>query len=283
MIFNDLLSNPDFGNPAFSARPYWNRLQQNPDNALASLDLGNALLNEYFHYRESISPEEENEYYDAAIAVYQHTLRITEAPSLKGDAHLGLGRVYTLKQQYREAMEHLQKTLEIAQNEILPGTNNALQMSTDAYVGIGVVLGQLCDNRASLDAFLKAVEANPEQPDIDLGNLESLLTDQNRLSDMIPIYQKVIEHQPNFFGNYANLARLLADQGNFAEAIANYRRSIELQPDSPYSYYHLGRILADQGNVGEAIANLRQAARFASGDPEIQAKIRDALQGLERP
>lgn len=132
IIFNDLLSNPDFGDPEFSARPYWDNLQRNPESAVASLFFGDAVLAEYLHRREFINPEEETQYYDTAIAAYRYTLRITEAPSTKGDANLGLGRVYALKRQYREAMAHFQKTLEIAQNEILPGATNGLEISANA-------------------------------------------------------------------------------------------------------------------------------------------------------
>lgn len=273
IIFNDLLENPEFGQIDFSSVPYQDAYQRNPRDPVVNLELGDAFLAEYLHYRDTINAELEARLYRAAAEAYQNTLNLAEDDILKASANLGLGRILTLEERYREAIEYYQAAIQVADNS---RENRAV--SADAYVGMGVALGGVCEHNEALDAYLEAVELNPDSPDIDFINLSELLKARNRLSDMVAIYQRAIQRNPNFFGTYSSLGNLLEELGNATEAISNYRRAIEIEPSNPYSYYRLGNALAKQGNLAEAITNLRRAAQLAPDDTDIQ----NALQEMER-
>ncbi|NJL56015.1 tetratricopeptide repeat protein [bacterium] len=181
----------------------------------------------------------------------------------------------TLEGRYREAIEYYQTALQITENVRPVSARDNREISSDAYVGLGVSWGGLCEHDDALEAYLRAVELNPDYPDIDFINLEELLRRRNRLNDMFAIYQGAIQRDPNFYGTYAGLGNLLEQQGNLTEAISNYRRAAQLDAGNPYSYYTLGRALANQGNLDEAIANLRQAAQLAPDNTEIQNALRE--------
>jgi tetratricopeptide (TPR) repeat protein len=278
IIFNDLLANPKFGRIDFSSVPYQAAYQRNPRDSVISLELGDAFLAEYLHYRDTINADLEARFYRDATEAYQNTLTLAENDILKASANLGLGRVLTLEERYGEAIEYYQTAIQIAENSRPLSAEENRAVSADAYVGMGVALGGICEHDKALDAYLEAVELNPDSPDIDFINLSELLKARNRLSDMVAIYQRAIQRNPNFFGTYASLGNLLEELGNVTEAISNYRRAIELEPSNPYSYYSLGNALAEQGNLAEAITNLRRAAQLAPDDAEIQ----NALQEMKR-
>ncbi|MEX0271221.1 tetratricopeptide repeat protein [Leptolyngbyaceae cyanobacterium UHCC 1019] len=278
IIFNKLLGNSGFGRIDFSSIPYQDAYQRNPRDPVINLELGDAFLAEYFHHRNKISADLEARFYRDATKAYQNTLNLAKDDILKAFANLGLGRVSTLQERYREAIEYYQAAIQIAENARPLSDRKNTAVSADAYVGMGVALGGLCKHNVALDAYLKAVEMNLGHPEIDFLNLSGVLKARNRLSDMVTIYQRAIQRNPKFFGNYASLGDLLAEQGNLTEAISNYRRAIQLNPNSPYSYYSLSNALVNQGNLDEAITNLRRAAQLAPDDAEIQ----NALKKMER-
>jgi|GEM_PF-4650980 len=56
----------------------------------------------------------------------------------------------------------------------------------------------------------------------------------------IAAYQKSIELQPQFFGNYYHLSVIYFKQERWKETIAYSQLAIELNPQFSWSYYHLG-------------------------------------------
>ncbi len=278
IISNGLLNNPEFREIGFSSTPYWEAYQHSPNDLEVSLKLGDAYLAEYIHSRGSIDADLETRFYRDAIAAYQNALALPGDSILKAFANLGLGRILTLGERYEEAIEYYQAALQIAEKAQPLSARENRAVSADAYVGMGVALGGVCKHDEALEAYLKAVELNPDHPDIDFINLSALLEERNRLGDMVAVYKRAIQRDPNFFGTYASLGSLLEELGNVTEAISNYRRAIALEPNSSYLYYDLGNALAGQGNLTEALTNLRRAAQLAPDDAEIQT----ALQAVER-
>ncbi len=275
IISNDL---PEFGEGGFSSTPYWEAYQRSPNDPEASLKLGDAYLAEYLRSRGSIDADLEMRSYRDAIAAYQNALALPGDSILRASANLGLGRILTLEERYAKAVEYYQAALQIAEKTQPLGAVENRAVSADAYVGMGVALGGICQHDEALEAYLNAVELNPDRPDIDFINLSAILEERNRLGDMVAVYERAIQRDPNFFGTYASLGNLLEELGNVTEAISNYRRAIELEPNSYYLYYDLGNALAAQGNLAEALTNLRQAAQLAPDNADIQT----ALQAVEQ-
>lgn len=67
-------------------------------------------------------------------------------------------------------------------------------------------------------------------------------------------YQRALELDPELPEIHMNLGRLLHERGDLAAAESSYRQAVELDPDEPVAWFDLGVALQDQERFAEAAA-----------------------------
>jgi predicted O-linked N-acetylglucosamine transferase (SPINDLY family) len=74
-----------------------------------------------------------------------------------------------------------------------------------------------------------------------------------------------------------NLGNALRSQGQLAEAIASYQRALQLRPNYPEGHNNLGLALAEQGQLAEAIASYQRALQHRPNFAEAHNNLGIAL------
>ncbi|MEL0108078.1 MAG: tetratricopeptide repeat protein [Rhodospirillaceae bacterium] len=161
---------------------------------------------------------------DKAEALYRKLLA-NEPKHAEGWYHLG-GIAYQ-KRQWADAIEYLQKAL-----NIVPDYAEALNILGVAYKN----LGQLDDAHQQLS---KAIALQPNFPDA-LCNLGNVLMTMGQLEDAKEHYQKAITLNPNFVLALSNLGAALLKLRRWDEAIEHLKKAISLSPHYAEAHNNLG-------------------------------------------
>jgi protein O-mannosyl-transferase len=93
-------------------------------------------------------------------------------------------------------------------------------------------------------------------------NLGHELYTQGRLDEVIALYQKVIQAEPENAEFHNNLANAFRQQGKLDEAVNEYAKAVSLNPLSAESQFNLGKGLVMQGNLDEAIPHFQKAVQL---------------------
>ena len=134
--------------------------------------------------------------------------------------------------------------------------------------------------------FRRALELNPEQPQV-LNYLGySLVEEQIKLDEALDMIERAVEAQPNSGYIVDSLGWVLYRLGRYDEAIVHMERAAELEPVDPVVNDHLGDVLWAVGRRTEARFQWKRALSFLESDaptPDIDpARIRRKLQvGLD--
>jgi Tfp pilus assembly protein PilF len=115
----------------------------------------------------------------------------------------------------------------------------------------------------AIGPLLKAIAANPKDPDIRLG-LAYAYDRQGRLDEAIIHYQGAIELNPRNSTALNNLGVLYEKKGNYDEAIRQFEKAVEIDPRS-----------------ATGLKNLETAKKNQSAIRERERKIADALKNVE--
>lgn len=225
--------------------------------------------------------------------------RLLQREPIHPRGHLGLGRLAMQRQQWKEALPHLQ------------------QAAADHRTARAVTLAlaelheQLDDESAAVQARarLEKLPDDPPWPDPYLDEIQRFNTGkrsrikqadqlfkQGRAAEAIALYSQVVQDYPSSdeawsslgqalyragdftraeralqktvaltpgfaeAHNYLGLARMA--QGNLEGAASSFRRSIDLKPDFALAYTNLGRCLIQQKDIPAAIDAFRAAVRY---------------------
>jgi tetratricopeptide (TPR) repeat protein len=117
-------------------------------------------------------------------------------------------------------------------------------------------LRALGKSQEPLEAMLKSVQADPNQPEdwYNLGLLESDLGDKKSAIDS---FRKSIALDPEFADSRRALGAALAETGQVREAEAQFRGALSIRPALPAAHAYLAYLLLNRalnrGDLGEAI------------------------------
>ncbi|TAE93886.1 MAG: sulfotransferase, partial [Oscillatoriales cyanobacterium] len=92
-----------------------------------------------------------------------------------------------------------------------------------SYYNLGAVLSQQKYGEEAAEAFLQAMQINPDLPWWFYYNLWEVLIEQNKLDEVENFCWEVVDAQPEAFWPYLNLGEVLTRQGKIAEAICCYQ------------------------------------------------------------
>ena len=220
--------------------------------------------------------------FPAAIARYAEAVRLK--PDLP-EAHSSLGYTLLLGGRPAEALAELREAIRLGYFK--------------AHTNLGNALAQLGDVPGAIAEQEKALEFQPDSPDVEV-NLANALTQANRVAAALPHYERALQLDPDFpEGRYdwaiallqANrlpeadaqlglaaqeapgTARIwnqwgavLAQEGRLPDAADRFAHAVQLEPNSAGNHANLGSVLLQEGQLPEAIRQLEAAVKL---DPSL--------------
>ncbi len=159
-----------------------------------------------------------------------------EASDTESDYYCRRGIVYSLMQDYEQAMMEYNRSLTIDDKNVL------------ALWGRSIVSMRQQELRQS-----GAIHSKSE---------EQLLQNKNIAPNALQDLNRLITVDPNFAYAYYNRALLYEKMGKNLEAIKDYSRSIELYPQLADAYYNRGLLYLSLRKTQEGISDLSQAGEL---------------------
>jgi Flp pilus assembly protein TadD len=126
----------------------------------------------------------------------------------------------------------------------------------------------------AIEAYTKALEINPDHPDIysDRGVAHLHNMDKEKcFSDL----NKAIELQPDYSYRYAAMAFAKNNFGDLDGAVADYQKAVELDPDDAVAQNNLGLLLEQQGYKKSAQAHFERADKLSEQEDHLLEVIDD--------
>jgi CHAT domain-containing protein/Tfp pilus assembly protein PilF len=128
-----------------------------------------------------------------------------------------------------------------------------------AYTALGNYLLDAGKQSEGIAAYQSAMKLNDMNAYM---QYSEFLSRQNRLDEMVPIYQDAIQknyNSPKKIGFHNFLGRILFRLNRLDEAEGVYRKLLQLSPNDAYTYFVLGDVLKAQGKVDEALHIYKKA------------------------
>ncbi|MDG1332959.1 MAG: tetratricopeptide repeat protein [Crocinitomicaceae bacterium] len=126
----------------------------------------------------------------------------------------------------------------------------------------------------AIETFSKALEINPDHPDIysDRGVAHLHNMDKhNCFADL----NKAIELQPEYSFRYAAMAFARNNFGDFEGAIVDYEKAVKLDPDDAVAQNNLGLLLEQQGYKKDAEKRFARADKLSEQEDHLLEVIDD--------
>jgi tetratricopeptide (TPR) repeat protein len=195
-----------------------------------------------------------------------------------GAVLFGLGRVALAKQDYAQAVTHLEGALALA-----PEASRIRYPLALAYRGVG--------RRDKAEEHLR-LRGEVDLPSADplLGEISGLLQnasayevrgsqaiDDRRWADAVTSLRKAIELAPDNPFSRLNLATSLYMQGDADGALEQYRAAIRLSPDLARAHFGIGVLMETRGRDPEAIEAFTAAVMHDQAYVEARFSLANAL------
>jgi len=172
--------------------------------------------------------------------------------------HFFLGNLLHGESDFKSAVSHFQKTLELTPHR------------ADAHVNLGLSLQSLGDLDNALAAFDRALEINSAVADWQ-SKRGCILQRLERPHMAIACFQEAIKLQPDFAEGHANLGSVLHEIGELDAALASYNKALALEPQVAQMHFNVGTILHEQLQLERALACYSNA--LAINDKHINARV----------
>ena len=181
--------------------------------------------------------------------------KAVEAEPKNKEAWYFLGRAYYTKSRLPEARKAFLIVLELDPRDAKAENN------------LGLILESEAQPDAAMDAYRKAIQwqeqsARPsEQPYLNLG---SLLMEQSRVGDVIPLLQKAVELAPKDAICRLKLGTAYLRQGKLTDAQRDLEKAVQLAPDDPAAHYQLGKLYKEMKYPDRAKAEFDRTEELQS-------------------
>jgi Flp pilus assembly protein TadD len=134
-----------------------------------------------------------------------------------------------------------------------------------AFDNLGLSLAAQNRNEDSAKAYRDAIASQSaahtpsEQPYLNLG---TLLNDENRASEAVPLLQHAAEIAPDSARCHEELSRALTATNNQQAALLSMQRAVSLDPANPRLHYRLGQLYRKAGQTTKANAEIQISTRL---------------------
>lgn len=227
-------------------------LEQDPEFAEAYAALGESLLLQYKH-------EKETKYVEEALSACTRAL---ELDSNLASGYVCLGKVFTGMGKYEEAVEKLQRALELE-----PTSDEACRGLGSAYEHLGL-LGE------AEKIYKSAIELKPEYW-AGYNQLGNLYAKWGRFTEAAEQHFKVTQLIPAHHFGHNNLGAVYLHEGRYSEAIPVLLRSVELR-DTEEAFSNLGTAYFYLRRFDEAADAYEKAIDLNERDWTIWGNLGDA-------
>jgi len=221
------------------------------DNALAHVNLGDALLQER-------NPE-------AAARHSREALRINPVLS---QAHGNLGLALRQLGQSEEGVRHLQEAVRLKPNSASAHNNLGLAMAVDGK------------RDEALAHYRDALRLKPDYPDAEL-NLGAVLNSLGRPDEAIVHFMSALKLNPNDSEAHFNLGVVLAGLGRYDEAMPHLTAVLKQNPQDADAHYYLATVYSAQKKTQEALAEYQTALRLDPNHAAARSQLQ--LHQTQRP
>ncbi len=145
----------------------------------------------------------------------------------------------------------------------------------DARIGIAITYADLHDMPAAEQAFIEAIEINPDDPDA-YSAYGLFLWSNGRADEAIPMHRRAIDLEPGNAEAYNNIGAAYVVHGDFEQAAAAYREALSRQASS-LTYSNIGTNYYYLGRYEDAAIMYREAISMAPKDFTLWGNLADAL------
>ncbi|SHI96239.1 Tetratricopeptide repeat-containing protein [Shimia gijangensis] len=178
--------------------------------------------------------------------------------------HSSLGDLLRQQRNFEAAVEAYDRALEISN-----ASDRSLWFH---YYARGICHERLDHWEQSEADFRKALELNPEQPQV-LNYLGySLVEKQTKLDEALEMIERAVAARPESGYIVDSLGWVLYRLGRYDEAVDHMERAAELMPVDPVVNDHLGDVYWAVGRILEAEFQWRRALSFVDEETEEEAK-----------
>lgn len=214
---------------------------------------------------------------DAAAEVLQNLA--AQSPSLPS-VHVALADLQRRQENYVDAVGTYDTAIEL--------TEQGVSGNWFLYYARGISHERLKHWEAAEADFRRALELNPDQPQV-LNYLGySLVERQEKLDEALNMIERAVAARPDSGYIVDSLGWVLFRLGRYDEAVAHMERAVELMPVDPVVNDHLGDVYWAVGRAREAEFQWKRALSFVDpddtdgeADPErIRRKIEVGLDAV---
>ncbi|WP_282169826.1 tetratricopeptide repeat protein [Ruegeria atlantica] len=214
---------------------------------------------------------------DAAAEVLQNLA--AQSPSLPS-VHVALADLQRRQENYVDAVGTYDTAIEL--------TEQGVSGNWFLYYARGISHERLKHWEAAEADFRRALELNPDQPQV-LNYLGySLVERQEKLDEALNMIERAVAARPDSGYIVDSLGWVLFRLGRYNEAVAHMERAVELMPVDPVVNDHLGDVYWAVGRAREAEFQWKRALSFVDpddtdgeADPErIRRKIEVGLDAV---
>ena len=177
------------------------------------------------------------------------------------DGWYELGRTKYNENRFSEAIDAFKKCLAVDSTNVKAEVNLGL-----SYAGLG-------NDPQAISAYQTAIawqaSSGRKDPEAYLG-LGSLLLNQNRPKDAIPVLSQATQIAPSVSQGHELLGKAYSQVDELAKAQSELEQAVKLSPDTPRLHYMLGQVYRKQGHTAEAKAEFDRCAALEgtrSSDP----------------
>jgi Tfp pilus assembly protein PilF len=135
----------------------------------------------------------------------------------------------------------------------------AISAEVQAMFDAGIQLAQEGKYAEAIDEFKKALEKDPEQPNI-MGHMADAYSRLDKNEEALEIYKNAVALNPNDAALYTNMGVILSRMGKTAESQEAFKKAAALNPAaSAQNFYNIGATMVNNGRAAEAAEAFKQA------------------------
>ena len=173
------------------------------------------------------------------IDFYKHIVK-NQSDSGVSVIYANLGRSYLDENKYTEALEVLNKAVQINPRDL-----NALS-------NIAMVYKNQKKYKESLEVFKKVLEVDPENAKA-LVSIGSIYSETGEIKKAIDYYKKALACEPRVSKIYYNIGLLYLKKNNTSLATKSFQQAATLDPDNVDAHYNLAILYAQNGESEKAL------------------------------
>jgi len=178
-----------------------------------------------------------------------------------------LGNTYFEKQDFKKALDRVNKAIELAPN------------SHDEYYNKALVLGGLQQFDEAMVLYDKALAINPKHDESWI-NKGALISNQGNYDEAITYLMKGLEINPENLIGLESMGITLCKMNKNTEALRYYDIVLKIDPKNPNAFYGKSVVCARDGDILECLSNLEKVITIDSKFKEI-AKSDDDFKDIQ--